>query len=1103
MDISHWQERPLRFDTEDHNQLYTPPIRPRSQSYGSESFPITPARLQASRTELAERASNFRNPDGRYPWRVLFHPGTGLPAFVRLRVHRPFSDDHRTALIEAARLLGGQFELSYRGWSGAIFGEAMEFVRSYARNGEIIHMMSTGNKTDPNALRTSMRHFAWRQRFQGLPVIGGSVRLHEGVRDERVAITSSFFPITDQEPSPRDGAVLDEPVLWLRAAQALMQHFVQHRHRSEQRRLLPIYFLTLLAATGGGDLSVLETLLEQAAVTSELMRGEIDDIFNRLKAGDLSAIEAVNLLQERVGPEAGPVPVPIEDSNEAILPFDGAYHLIRRYAIAVPDGVRPEKQDAYFEPNTDVWYLDIDVHTGEALGGPWQPALGAPYFSSSQETLTGRALGETAAVLDAAALAELNQIIKDAHLLTGAAATDQTRTVAVQALTVYRYLTQQCGVDPARLQGYAGNTPGLRVASGGSTKFLWGSAHNPKCIRFDTSPELSMSTGEMIYNQAGDPEVIGHEFIHGFLWLLDQEPWDLPSTINPFASALHEGYAMYLSRSIAAADTPGEQDKPWARGAYREKKPNNNNNWLDRWALSRAGNTVGTDLLPAPNIYPSGIFNINTSDPIEALRHYDVGMVWARALWDLRQVLGPAEADWLAVQAYPYLHGYISSFELAAEGLMEADRQQRPLIDLTNATLPIWAGRGICAGQGIVAFAEAGGTLIAGSDAGILEFTAGSDWQLQKNNLLGQTLSGIVALAADTGNNRFYAAAHLPTAATASAQREWTPGIFARAANNTAWSSLGNWAADTQNAIPLVLFFLPPNRLLAATARGVYQKPVDNAQAWQLLGFTKDMLHSLTGFQSGGQSFVRGCGPSRMLQLKLGGTNAAWLPENDPRAGGLGSQAAERLIRLVTCNNRVFLGALSGLYEVESNWHTVKIAGPTGAVLALAAHETAANKTLYVATSSGVFSGAIPGAPTAVPSLTPLPELKATVISLHVSAAGDLYAGTQSHGIWKLEGGAWTQKFAPSVASLPAIGANQRALLRVHEPIAAPGAQITLPAGLNLIRVAQPGLPLRTFAPAATYALAVGDVLLLVETGAQPAAINAVTVNGAGDISIT
>lgn len=1100
MDISHWQERPSGFDPEIVKQLFAPPIRPRSQSYGSESFPITPARLQASRTELAERATNFRNPDGRYPWRLLFHLGTGLPAFVRLRLHRPFSDDDQTALGEAANLLGGQFELSYRGWSGAIFGQATEFGRSYTREGKIIHMVSAGNEADPNARRTSMRHFAWRQRFQGLPVIGGSVRLHEGVRDERVAITSSFFPITDQEPSPLDGAVWNESVLRLRAAQALMQHFVQYRTRSEQRRLLPIYFLTLLAATGGGDLAILEKLLEQAAVTSELMRGEIDDILSRLRAGDLSVVEAVNLLREHVGIESGPVPVPIEGSDEAILPFDGAYHLIRRYAIAVPNDVRPEKQDAFFEPNTDVWYLDIDVHTGEALDGPWQAALGAPYFSSSQETLTGHALGEAADVLDAAALAELNQIITNANLLTNAAATDQTRTVAVQALTVYRHLTQQCGADSARLQGYAGNTPGLRVVSGGSTKFMWGSAYNPKRIRFDTSPELSMSTGEVIYNQASDPEVIGHEFIHGFLWLLDQDPWDLPSTINPFASALHEGYAMYLSRSIAAADTPGEQDKPWARGAYREKKLDNNNNWLDRWALSRTGNTVGADLLPAPNIYPSGIFNINTSDPVEALRHYDVGMVWARALWDLRQVLGPAEADWLAVQAYPYLHGYISSFELAAEGLMEADRQQRPLIDLTDATLPIWTGRGVCAGQGIVAFAEANGTLIAGSDAGILEFTG--VWQLQTNNLNGQTLRGIVALAADTGNNRFYAAAHLPTAATASAQREWTPGIFARAANG-AWSSLGNWAADTQNATPLALFFLAPNTLLVATARGVYQKPVDNAQAWQLLGFTKDMLYSLTGYQSGASSFVRGCGPNRMLQLQLGDPAAAWLPENNPRAGGLGSQATERLIRLVTCNNRAFLGALSGFYEVESNWHTAKITGPTGAVLALAAHETAANKVLYVAASNGVFSGAIPGAPTAVPNLTPLPELKATVISLHVSAAGDLYAGTQSHGIWKLEGGAWTQKFAPSVASLPAIGANQRALLRVHEPVAAPGAQITLPAGLNLIRVAQPGLPLHTFAPAATYSLAVGDVLLLVEAGALPVAINAVTVNGAGDISIT
>ncbi len=1082
MAIDNSDEKQYEYDPEIVGKLLASPIRPRLLSYGNENFPIRQERLQTSRNALAELAPYY-DADGRYPWRLMFHPGTGLPALLRLRLHRPLSDDDQEALAEAAALLGGEFEWSYRGWTGAVFGDSAEFPNSYG-GGDILQMRQTDREFRQEARRTSMRHFSWRQHFQGIPVIGGSVRLHEGVRDERVAITSSFFPIADQDEWPSGNDVWEGSLLGLRAIQAFFQYPVQH----DPNYLLNAYLLALLESSVADDLGTLKVMVAQILNEWETMSGIGSEILLRLQEG--SALDELLSILRHESEAAGIKieQIPIEDNDQAILPFDGAYHLIRRYAISVSDD--------------EAWYCDVDVHTGEALGGPWQPAIGAPYFRSSKDALNGVAGGNTAIDLSPADLADLRLIIHDADdLVDGPNATDQTRTIAVHALAAYRHLTEKCDIDPARLQGYDGHAPGLRVDDlSDETKFKWHSFYNPKPIYFDASPQIALDTGEIIYNQASDPEVILHEFIHGFMWLLDHEPWDSPPSINPFASALHEGYAMYLARSIAAPPGSGEEDEIWARGAYRFDK------WKDRWALDRPGAVPGADLLPAPNVYPSGIFNISTSDPVEALRHYDVGMVWARTLWDLRKLLGPEEADWLAVQAYPYLHGYISSFELAAEGLMEADRQQRPTIDLTDAILPIWARRGISAGQGIVAFAEAGGVLIAGSDVGIYQRN-GAAWQLQGNNLGGQTLRGVVALAADTANDRFYAAAHLPTAATASSQKEWTPGIYQRPASGNVWTALGDWATDTENATPLALFFRPPNQLLVATAKGVYEKRVDDAtHLWQPWKFSSYMAHSLTSFEPGGANCLVGCNPAHIVYVDCG--NSFWRREPATRIGDLGAQRSERLIRLCTCNNRLFLGALSGLYEIKSDWRSVKVAGTAQAVLALVAQETAATNTLFVAASDGLFSLNVPDDPAALPALVPLPSLDATVLSLHVDAAGVLQAGAQAQGIWQLKNGAWANIAPLAPPAPPVVAAGQRALLRLHQPVAAPQARITLPATLNLIQVAQPDLPLRLVSPVLfgginSYDLKIGDVLLLVEAANQQVAVAAITVDAAGNISIT
>ena len=443
--------------------------------------------------------------------------------------------------------------------------------------------------------------------------------------------------------------------------------------------------------------------------------------------------------------------MPIYDKPRAILPFDGAYHPICRVQL------RP--------PADDPWYVDVDVVTGQTLGEPWQMAAHAPkYYKNSGEAMptSGNPAGNPNGNTSDVGLSDLGDYVAGLPLanLADSSVDIETTTVAVHARLLLNHLLDVCGLqqDAAHLKSYARSTPpagqqtpgaAAQIGDGLRTGFVYGVDVNPKAIRFQKSEGLAEGVLPAVA-PGRDPEVITHEFVHGFLWLLDSEPWDTPPSLNPFGRALHEGYAMYLSRSLAAGDgvtaESGNPDHLWARAAYPKDK------WDLRWAFERAlpkSGAAGGDYLPAPNSYPSGSYSV------EDTRVYDVGMVWARALWDLRQLVGPDQADWLAVQAYPYLHGYIANFELAAEGMLDVDIRHGSGIKLTNGTQPLWANRGIAAGQGVRGFAQQGNEerlshLIAGTDAGILVSSDdGKSWSPDTDTLMGGgMLTGVVAVAA-------------------------------------------------------------------------------------------------------------------------------------------------------------------------------------------------------------------------------------------------------------------------------------------------------------------------------------------------------------------
>lgn len=348
--------------------------------------------------------------------------------------------------------------------------------------------------------------------------------------------------------------------------------------------------------------------------------------------------------------------------------------------------------------------------------------------------------------------------------------------IAFHAHKMYRFLLDTCRVDPAdllrwhRATGAHGAPLTIQAGMGGTTlttAFVPSTASFSGTISFQTAlaAGLTGEKGKKVHNPSLDPEVIYHEMAHGLMWLLNRVPFDNRQDSVPFGRALLEGYANYLARSLAAPTDPGAG--PWARASYRGEV------WRQRWSVAvpavepSSGHApsqteIGLRLLPAPNQYPA----VET----KGLAVYDVGMIWARALWDIRTYLsqqvdvgdGVTLADYLAIQSYRCVLGWSSSFETAAESLITAarlelsrivglspERQKRIVKDIQDIVM----SRGILAERGIQAIGQviSGGATrwLAGADSG-LRVSADpkhlwANWQQVVTNG-GNALPGVVDL---------------------------------------------------------------------------------------------------------------------------------------------------------------------------------------------------------------------------------------------------------------------------------------------------------------------------------------------------------------------
>jgi hypothetical protein len=1041
--------------------------------YWKESFPIEPARLETSLGALRGlREKHYNERGGRlYRWRVRLSPGAGLPAFVRVWLGNLLDTHEHTAAETIAALLKSTDV------ARAIFGEQIVFDDEFRRTRVIRQQGVAADKSV-----REIRHFTWRQIHQGLPVVGGSLRAHGVLADDRLAITSSYFPIKLDQPL--DPSVPVELAFWL-ALQA-----VAPMADTEERRLILASLIGLFETQR--DLSELEAFLKVIAPLVNSLGDEERYWLDELRQGrpHLEPNQVLDYLRERLKLEAEGAYValsPIYDSDLAIMPFDGAYRLISRVRVTLAD-----------QPP---WFVDVDRHAAVVLGPPWQMIAEAPYYRTSAEAAASNPQGDTS-TLSAADLSDLSLFLQNGADLV-ASANIRERTVAVAALQAYQYLRVICRVAADQMNG---QQLGLQVDISTKNGRSFFDYESDKLIRLMDGP---IPGPPEIREQGNDPEVVMHECIHALLWMIDPEPWDTPLTLAPFGRALQEGYAMYLSRSIGAGSNPGEETQAWARAAYPTSPTSN---WQNRWVLPRTDHLPGADYLPMPNRYPAEK-EYETANPYDV---YDVGMVWARALWDLRRLLGPGQTDWLVVAAYPYLHGYIANFELAAEALLGVDLHVSNNLSLSNGTQPVWAGRGIVAGQGVYGFAQAStGELLAAADIGILQSgDKGVTWTLQNGILGGGALTGVVAVAAAKGTTSCYAAAQLPPNPEADPmQTQWTPGIYECTTPGAAWQPLGNWAATTGNATPLCLHVTSSNLVLVGTSNGVYScDTTTTTPSWARVGSTTLLKNNFPAFDlvSIGAN-VYACTFKRTQQINRASTPGllGW-----GTTTGLFGGADVRATCLIESQGSPYVGTmrdgLSRLSLAGSTMSTQRVYPPAGspieAILALAAGGT----DLFLATPGGVFRcTSTSGANLAFNPLAPALGSDVKVLGLFVTTDSRLLVGTLAHGIrhydLDIHVNDWVTVTQPQLSSSLQLAPGEQGLLTLGLTVALPTAQVTMPQNVTLNEVASVGFSLEEIRPvggSGSYNLPASTIILRLQnnTGApitltvQPPAGNVIKV---------
>ncbi|MBX3051415.1 MAG: hypothetical protein KF753_08085 [Caldilineaceae bacterium] len=1045
-----------------------PTTPPHAEVYWRTKFPLPHEQLTRSQDAL-ERLRTVWDSDNRgdamdgrvaYPWQLQINPTTSLPTVVRaqLPIRLP-----PTGAVEAVRENLSQGDLSQ-----AIFGIDLGARFDETFRAQVpVHLASgsEGRGLEQNS------HLIWRQIYSGpdgtlYPVLGGGFRVHGRTNAVDVAITNSFYPLTevtlDLHVKLTDEEILEQALAALLAMPEIEDRasILTELWRRVQPRQGPLAFLNRLR-----PLLHWLGLARSRQVPVQVMR----DKYYLPTGRDLPNGE---------GDEA---------YSLAIIPVAGQYHLAARVRL--------------MKEGWDVWYVDVDVQSGVVVGRPWQPTSHAPFYATSQNAAEGPPPQGDFPINAFGFPAEPAPPLLD--LPAAGAVDDRERaTVAVHSQRLYDHLCHTCGAK-AELEAHvqAGYRIKVVLEAEGRTQFNYAHFLPSKEVRFQQGSDVGIlldiaGNQRHLFHPARDPEVIMHEMTHAFFWLINRDPWEEQNVVSPFGRALHEGYAIYLARSVAAGDDAAENDKPWARGMYREE-------WGDRWRLLRSQRKAGADFLRMPNQYPGHRFALGFEN-IE-LEDYDIGMIWARALWDLRQLLGPAETDFLVVQGYPYLHGSIANFETAAQGLIEADIRGEQF-NAEAAVKPIFSTRGLMSSTGTFGFAQSGGgALIAATDLGIQLRTAGG-WVADTTPGI-DAIAGVASLAA--GDGRLYVVAVPPRAAQITSLPPWRTGLYQR--ENNQWTEIG---APDHTA--LGVYALPTasgNRLFIATTGGVYW--IENGSPARL-GNTQDEhpVHDLLVWNGPGS-------PSRLLMAarsdKVAAVDLDSVPPGNPGAAvwnslPVGDQlrvaalaVRQKSIAGAVAEEELYVGTVDGgiwRYGANDEFHPTNLtAQPDAAILALTAREAR----LVWSTPEGV--GWSTDGETAMRLALPCPS--ALVVSLHLQADGILFAGTFAHGIWRVNLNeavpAWHAERLPASQAQQQIPPSEQKLLSYFHAQPSPTAQLVIQGDVAVRRVSQPGFPLALRQPDANqqYVIEQGWVILLVSNPtATPLRVTAAADDN-GNIRVT
>jgi hypothetical protein len=196
---------------------------------------------------------------------------------------------------------------------------------------------------------------------------------------------------------------------------------------------------------------------------------------------------------------------------------------------------------------------------------------------------------------------------------------------------------------------------------------------------YDPAPPRSISFGAgqlapPVDDSACDCEVIYHEYAHAVLHVVQPDLFkNLPYL---FKDAINEGVAFYFGCTLSErapagqSGTAGALPRPYRWGEFAYGDPV----WGGFRDLKReqlGSQEPGYDYLDVYGVFPW--YDGGCKDPTGE-KYYACGMLWARALWDIRRALGYDIADAIILRGLSLTGGVQSELETPAEAIAHADR---------------------------------------------------------------------------------------------------------------------------------------------------------------------------------------------------------------------------------------------------------------------------------------------------------------------------------------------------------------------------------------------------------------------------------------------